>query len=140
MVQSSTESRTSPTLMSLSGWTANSPTPSHNKVNTVKVDRRDRGPDVITAVWEVAPTCLARTIDFVITARDMSKTARLLLPTHCPHLKVTLETDSFDQFLKISVDQPQVTGNKQKFRVVASAPSQDEKRRVIVLRLLELEE
>ena len=115
MVQT-TESRTTPTLTSLSGWTANSPTPSQaDKVNTVRVDHREGGPDVITAVWEVAPTCLARTIDFVITARDVSKTARLLLPTNCPHLKVTLETDSFDKFLKVSVDQPQVTGNKQKF-------------------------
>ena len=108
-------SRTSPTSASHSGCltTTNSPAPSQaNRTNMVKFNCRVREPDVITAVWELAPASLARTIKIEITTGDVSKTAKLLLPTDCPHLKVTLQTDSFNRFLRVSVDLPRATGKK----------------------------
>ena len=73
---------TSPTLTSLSGCstTTNSPAPSQaDKINTVKFNCRVREPDVITAVWELAPAPLARTIKIEIATGDVSKTAKTAL-------------------------------------------------------------
>ena len=110
--------------------TTNSPAPS----------QANKAWDVFTAVWEIAPALHARQVKVEITTRDVNKTAKLLLPTQCPRLKVTLETDFFNKYLKISVDQPRAKQEKQKFRIVNFCPSQTQTKRLIVLRLIKIGE
>ena len=60
----------------------NNPAPSHaNRINQTEFNVVLRDQDVVTAVWQVASAPQARTVKIEITTWDVSKVAKLLLPT-----------------------------------------------------------
>ena len=77
-----------------------------NGVNLSDLDLLVRTRDMITVVWEVPPAPQARTVEVKIITPEVNKMAKLLLPTQCPKLRITLETDTFNKYLKLTIDQP----------------------------------